>query len=152
MFLPSKRARTHTHTHTRPPHPSPILFEAIEREFIRGVHNVYEYTRVYLDLRNRFNLVSSRERSFNFYRCTVFFFFLSVRTSAIWTRNCYFFPLSPPLTLLVSPVNYFPSLERRNYVSPPFARATCNTSSREFSIRLTIMFTRVTMDNSYAGI
>lgn len=34
---------------------------------------------------------------------------------------------------LVSPANYFPSLERRNYVSPPFARAHTHTHTHEFS-------------------
>lgn len=151
MFLPSKRARTHTHTHA----PTASFPDFIRGDRARVYQRRAQRLWIHTGISRPSKPIQSRLFAWTFIQFLSlhrFFFFLSVRTSAIWTRNCYFFPLSPPLTLLVSPVNYFPSLERRNYVSPPFARATCNTSSREFSIRLTIMFTRVTMDNSHAGI
>lgn len=150
MFLPSKRARTHTHT--RAHRILPRFYSRRSSESLSEACTTFMNTHGYISTFETDSISFLRVNVHSIFIVAPFFFFLSVRTSAIWTRNCYFFPLSPPLTLLVSPVNYFPSLERRNYVSPPFARATCNTSSREFSIRLTIMFTRVTMDNSHAGI
>lgn len=131
-------------------------------DFIRGDRarvyqacNVYEYTlSVYLGLRTKIDSISSHRVNVHsifivapFFFLS-FFFFLSVRTSAIWTRNCYFFPPPPFLLASLPLIIFLPSSGAITFLHLLLVQ---HTSSREFSIPLTIMFTRVMMDNSHAG-
>lgn len=117
--------------------------------------NVYEYTlSVYLGLRTKIDSISSHRVNVHsifivapFFFLS-FFFFLSVRTSAIWTRNCYFFPPPPFLLASLPLIIFLPSSGAITFLHLLLVQ---HTSSREFSIPLTIMFTRVMMDNSHAG-
>lgn len=149
LFLLSKRARL-THAHL-------ILFRFYSRrssESLSGVQRLWIHA---LGIsrpsdENRFNLVSSRERSFNFYRCTVFlsfFFFLLIREN-IGHLDAKLLLFSPSSLLLASLplIIFLPSSGAITFLHLLLVQ---HTSSREFSIPLTIMFTRVMMDNSHAG-
>lgn len=140
------------HTHTRAHRILPRFYSRRSSESLSEACTTFMNTHGYISTFETDSISSLRVNVHSiFIVAPFFFFFIRENIGHLDAKLLLFSPISP-LTLLVSPVNYFPSLERRNYVSPPFARATCNTSSREFSIRLTIMFTRVTMDNSHAGI